>query len=355
MRAAPAGSAAPDRVRDHDSRATVRGPIFIGGLDRSGKTTMRAFLASHPSIAIPAVGSNMETYFFGQYGDLAKPANLDRCLEAMLRYKHVRFLDPDRDRIRREFLEGPATYERLFSLFLVHFAEREGKPRWGAQTGLIERYADNLFAAYPGVKVVHMVRDPRDRYEASLALWPTGKGRAGGATARWRYSTRLAERNRRRHPEGYRVVRFEDMVLQPETTLREVCAFLGEPFLPEMLSMPAASKHRDRLASGAAEGSGDGVLSEAFIGRFRGRVPRNEVAFIQLHARGAMHAYGYAPEPLGRSLGERARFAIVDWPSQFARMVTWRAVEGAQQRFPRIVGRKPGKRMILDPFVEGAR
>ena len=355
MSVTPVRHATQDRARDHGSSPAVRGPIFIGGLDRSGKTTLRAFLASHPNISIPAVGSNMETYFYGQYGNLAKRANLDRCLEAMLRYKHVRFLDPDRDRIRREFLEGPATYERLFSLFLVHFAEREGKPRWGAQTGLIERYADTLFASYPGVKVVHMVRDPRDRYEASLALWPNGKGRAGGATARWRYSTRLAERNRRRHPEDYRIVRFEDMVLRPETTLREVCAFLGEPFLPEMLSMPAAPKHRELLASGAAEGSRPGVLSEAFIGRFRGRVPVNEIAFIQLHAGTAMRANGYALEPLGRSLGERARFAIVDWPSQFARMAAWRGVEEAQQRFPRIVRRRPGKRMIVDPPGEGTR
>ena len=45
------------------------GPIYIGGLDRCGKTTMRAFLVSHPNIAIPAVGSNMWTYFYGQFGD----------------------------------------------------------------------------------------------------------------------------------------------------------------------------------------------------------------------------------------------------------------------------------------------
>src|SRR5512133_1603979 len=42
-----------------------RGPIFIGGPDRCGKTTLQAFLSSHPNIAIPAVGSNFWTYFYG--------------------------------------------------------------------------------------------------------------------------------------------------------------------------------------------------------------------------------------------------------------------------------------------------
>ena len=58
------------------------GSIFIGSLDRSGKTTMRAFLASHPNIAIPAVGSNMWTYFYGQFGDLAHRENY-----AIVRYE----------------------------------------------------------------------------------------------------------------------------------------------------------------------------------------------------------------------------------------------------------------------------
>ena len=148
----------------------ISAPIFIGGLARSGKTTLRAYLHSHPNIAIPAVGSNMWTYFYGQYGDLGNNENFERCLSDMLHYKHVAFLEPEPDRIRQEFKQGPATYAHLFSLFLVHFAMRENKPRWGVQTGLIERYTDRIIASYPGAKIIHMVRDPRDRYAGSLQL-----------------------------------------------------------------------------------------------------------------------------------------------------------------------------------------
>ncbi len=116
------------------------------------------------------------------------------------------------------------------------------------QTGLIERYADMLFAADPDARVLHMVRDPRDRYEGSLALWPDGRGRAGGATARWTYSMRLAQRHVRSYPDHYRVVRYEDMVCDTEGTLRSVCAFLDDDFDPEMLGMPGAPERRDRLS-----------------------------------------------------------------------------------------------------------
>lgn len=311
-------------------------PIYIGGLDRSGKTTMRAFLASHPNISIPAVGSNMWTYFYRRYGDLADPDNLRRCLDAMTRYKHVAFLQPDRERIEREFAAGPSTYARLFSLFLAHHAEREGKPRWGAQTGLIERYADVLVASYPGVRIVHMIRDPRDRYEASLARWPEGKGRAGGATARWKYSTRLGERHFARYPDSYLLVRFEDLVLDTEATLKRVFAFVGETWDPSVLSMPGAPEYRSKLGSRG--------LSDEWIGRFRGRVPDHEIAFMQLHAGDLMDNHGYERVPAGTA--EPWRFAVA-WADQAARMVAWRGIEGLQERFPRIVRRTPGDRMLV--------
>lgn len=335
---------------DEDGQVRLRSqePIYVGGLDRSGKTTMRGFLVSHPNIAIPPVGSNMETYFYGRFGDLGRSENLTRCLEAMLAYSHVRVLDPDPDRIRREFAQGPPTYARLFSLFLRHYAEREGKPRWGAQTGLIERYADHLFAAYPATKIIHMVRDPRDRYEASLDLWPNGRGRAGGATARWRYSMRLAERNLARYPDGYMVVRYEDLVTHTEEILRDVCRFLREPFYPEMLTMSGAPERRERLSANVGGGSSDDLLSREFIGRFRGPVPRRELAFIQLHAGRLMRRYGYRPDELHLSVSAWARFSTLDWPSQLARMVAWRSFEALRQRFPTLLPRTPDRRTIVD-------
>ena len=323
------------------------GPIYIGGPDRCGKTTMQAFLTSHPRIAIPNVGSNMWTYFYGQYGDLSRRENFERCLEAMLHYKHIRFLEPNPERIRQEFWLGEPTYARLFELFLIHFAERSGKPRWGVQTGYIERYADHLFAAYPGVKVIHMIRDPRDRYEASLARWPNGKGRVGGATARWLYSVELARRNQQRYSDRYKIVRYETLVSQPEETLREVCAFLGETFVPSMMTMDGAPNQRNRLLDGSSIGEGQAPVSTDFIGLFRERIPSGEIAFMQMHAKSEMLAHNYALEPLSFSIKDWLHFALADWPLNLIRMSAWRTIEAVQQKFPGPFGRKPGRRMIV--------
>lgn len=320
------------------------GPVYVGGLDRSGKTTMAGFLGSHPRIAIPAVGSNMWTYFYRRFGDLSDERNLDECLGALWHYKHIRFLDPDIEEIKDRFLAGPQqTYAELFALFLRQFSEKLGKPRWGAQTGLIERHATELFDAYPGLKVVHMVRDPRDRYEASLALWPDGKGRAGGAAARWLYSERLARKGEERWPGRYLVVRFEDLMSDPEQSVRQVCDFLDEEFDPVMMLMNASPRHRDRMAVAS---TGSDFVSSQFIGLYKERVDPAEAAFIELHARNAMLRRGYNPD--GETRLDSARGALTEWPSQMLRMMAWRTVEELQQRFPRMLPRNPGKRMILE-------
>lgn len=330
---------------DHDLIA-ANGPVYVGGLDRSGKTTMSGFLTSHSRIAIPGVGSNMWTYFYRRFGDLSDPDNFERCLAAMTSYKHVRYLEPDSTRIRTEFRTGPPTYARLFSLFLIHFAERSGKPRWGAQTGMIERYAEEVIDAYDGVRIVHMLRDPRDRYLASIEAWPGGRLRAGGAVARWHYSTRLAERCAARHPESYLVVRFEDLIERTESTLRLVCDFLGEEFEPAMLSMDGAPTLRARLAD-EVDGSNVVALSPAHVGRYRERLSREDRAFIGFVVGRMMERHGYVRERIRMSTRERTRFLMLHVPDQVARLVVWRAVEAVQQWFPRLVPRRPGRRMIV--------
>lgn len=324
-----------------------QGAIFIGGPDRCGKTTMQAFLASHPRIAIPVVGSNFWSYFYGQFGSLERPENFERCLDAMLHYKHARFLEPEPERIRREFWEGEPSYARLFALFHEHFAERKGKPRWGDQTGLVERYADQIFAAYPNARMIHMIRDPRDRYQASLAKWPNGKLRAGGAVGRWLYSAVLARRNRARYPERYKIVRFETLIQATEQTLREVCRFLDEEYTPDMLAMSASPGHRQKLLRGAEAEPAESPLSPAFIGAYRGAVDEREIAFMQSIAGREMTRFGYELEEYHFKLPERLSYLTGAWPMNLGRMAVWLGLELVQHNLPRLAGRNPSKRMIV--------
>jgi hypothetical protein len=294
--------------------AAPEGPIYIGGASRSGKTLMRWILSSHSRIVVTR-RTEMWPRFAGRFGDLADPENLDRCLGAMLRRRHIAELAPDLPRLRRDFRGGPATYGRLFALVHEQYAERSRKPRWGDQTAEVGRSADQILAENPRARFLHLVRDPRDRYAAVLERGPRRPGAVGQATAAWLASASVALRNRRRYAGRYQVLRYEDLVSRPEGTMREVCAFLGEEFEPAMLRMDGVRRY-DAIRAASESGS---ALSTAFVGRYRRSVGRDDVAFIQSIAGQRMLAFDYPLDPIRLTPGERFRHAA-RWPANIARM-----------------------------------
>ncbi len=309
------------------------GPIFVTGADRSGTTLMFALLASHPRISMVR-RTNLFRWFDGRYGDLGDPENLERCLDDLLGYRRIDHLHPDRDRLQREFRQGPATYGRLFSLLHRHHAERVGRPRWGDKSLHSEHYADQILEAFPDARIVQMVRDPRDRYASVRRRGGANLDRVGAATGRWLRSARAAARNRRRYPDRYLVVRYEDLVTDPEGTMREVCAFIGEDFVSVMLQMGAVPDHR---VAGANSSFGDveaGAITTRAVGRFRRVLEPSEIAFIEIVAGRHLRALGYARARMPMSLRDWLALLAHDLPVQGARMLAWLVVAHRARRRP---------------------
>ncbi|MEJ2750555.1 MAG: sulfotransferase [Anaerolineae bacterium] len=138
---------------------TQSNPVYVSGANRSGTTLMYALLASHPNLSMVR-RTDMWRYFHGQYGDLSQRENFERCLDAMLHYKRVANLEPDPERIRREFWQGEPSYGRLFALFHQHHAERLGKTRWGDKSLHTEKYADQVFAEFPVFNTYSLASGP---------------------------------------------------------------------------------------------------------------------------------------------------------------------------------------------------
>jgi len=337
-RAAPAASA-PVPVEGSET-----GPVFVVGPDRSGTTLMQAILGSHPHIAMPPKASNMWTYFYDRYGDLGVSRNFERCLADILAYPHAAVLEPDADQIRAEFRLGPATYARLFAVIHAQYARRLGKPRWGDRSTYVERHANEILAAFPTGRMIHMIRDPRDRYASSITRWSRGAGRVGGATARWLYSTRLARRNEARYPDRYRIVRYEDLVVDPEGVMQAVCRFLGEAFDPVMLSLEGAETFRGRGGNSSYGRHGEAHISPRSVGRFRSVLSDREVAFMQAHAGREMRRMGYPPSPVRLSIRDRLRLAIWERPLNLVRMAVWRVLVGMSAAGPKALSRRASGR-----------
>lgn len=299
-----------------------RGPIFVAGLERSGTSLMYALLASHPNIAMTR-RTNMWTYFYDQYGDLSEPENFERCLNKMMVYKRLVKLEPDPERIRREFQQGEATYGRLFALLEEHYAERKGKPRWGDKSLNTERYAEPIMDAYPGARILHMIRDPRDRYASVLKRWKERRGRVGAGTAMWLSSVQLAKENRARYPDQYMVVRYETLASRPTEALQEICNFIDEEYVPGMETMKGAKTFREQGSNSSYGDRKPGAITTSSIGRFRDMLSSQQIAFIQGRAREEMLEFDYELEEIEFDFRDRMQFLLADLPLNQALLFAW--------------------------------
>ena len=305
-------------------------PVFIVGLDRSGKTLLRLSLSAHPHLAL-----TRRTYlwprYYQRYGDLSKKSNFERCLSAILKQKTVQQFNPDVEKIRLEFSKGKPTYSYLFSLFHRQFAEKLGKQRWGEQAGSVERFALDIISAFPAARMIHMVRDPRNRCEEILNSAPPAirAGKIGPLTSSWLFSARLAQRNQSAFPQNYKVVNYERLLSQPQETLIDICEFIGEEFIPEMLTFENSiffGEYGNELENRPSLWEQDVIHFDQEIQK---NLSHGEVMFLQAFARDEMEFFGYQPLQYEISFPKSMRW-FLDWPVSLARMATWQLFEAQQ-------------------------
>ena len=279
------------------------GPIFIGGLDASGKTPLRALLDRLADVTFIR-RAYLWTELYGRYGSLADDRNWQACLAAIAAHPGLHLSTAELAGVVSRLDEGQRGYLQLYGAVMEQIAARSGTARWGVQEGLSEVRADDLLAAYDGARIIHVIRDPRDRHAAALHGRRSTPWRVGVSVARWGTSAQLALANRGRLHDAYLVIRYEDLVKAPEPTLRQVCDFIGESVPPGMLS--------------AARQWGFEAQPSIGIGALQLRA--GELRFIERRLADPMRAFGYTPAASRSSGGAIADIAT----AAIATLAAWR-------------------------------
>jgi hypothetical protein len=297
--------------------------IFVVGVPRSGTSLMRLVLAKHPRIALADENSFMghflpwvdASFDFRRLGDLRSDDTV-RALVARIyspefqRGTWLREPSPywgwlarrvPREELERRLIEGERTERGVFTAVLRAWSDRKGKPIYGEKTPAHVRHVDTLLEWYPTARVIHMIRDPRAVYASELkrrAAHPESApyrwlARIPG-TMRifvllqvawiWADAVHRHRGYRRRHPDNYRLVRFEDLVRDPEVQVREACRFLGVQFHPRMLRQEVVSLG-DRL--------GEAGFDAGAADRWRGKVSAREMRWLGILLGGRIAALGY--------------------------------------------------------------
>jgi hypothetical protein len=261
--------------------STLPEAIFVTGVSRSGTTLLRSILESTSSIAVAQenhyLGHLVERWGarhqFARLGDARDDATLRAIVDHLYsgefqRRSRLREVSPywrwlvrtvDRAEVERRLLATDRTDRAVFAELLRIYADRGGKPVIGEKTPAHINYADTLLGWFPTGRIVQMVRDPRGVYVSELRRrWerPSSVPYRQLRHVRplfalfvllqvtWAWA-RAIDRHRElsgRYPDRYRMVRFEDLVREPEATLLGLFDFLGVPMEAAVLDQKVVSR-----------------------------------------------------------------------------------------------------------------
>jgi hypothetical protein len=255
---------------------------FLLGASRSGTTLLRAMLDAHPDVKMLT-----ETGFAPKLAEMirSEPMTVERIVRAMLAAGPLEAHGLS-EKEMRERLEGLDELKAapVLRCFYAAAAEAAGKPRWGDETPAYLKRERRLQRALSEARFIHVIRDGRDTLAAKPGELDVGTAIATGQ--RWRRKIRSG-RDQEHLMDHYTEVRYEDLIADPEATLRRVCEFIDLPFNAAMLDAP------DREDIAAELGP---------VGGWRDRLTAEQLSAFEDAAGDMLDLLGYR-EPAAASAG----------------------------------------------------
>ncbi len=234
--------------------------LFIVGCARSGTTLLQRMLDSHPLLAVANEARFMLR--IAQKGANGGDPPLTQDSADWVR-NHHRFSKlglPDGTLDRA--IAQANTYSELVRILYAEYGKLHGKLLTGEKTPRYVRYLPQLHKLFPWVKTLHLIRDGRDvalstlQWAANAAKGPGrfqlwSKQPLASCALWWEWQVSTGRLDGVDLPsERYHEVKYEELVSQPEKTLREITKFLGIPFAAEMLCYNKGKvQHRSSLSS----------------------------------------------------------------------------------------------------------
>ena len=305
-------------------------PVVVLGVSRSGTTLLKEMLDAHSELAIPT-----ESYFIPQLHDRhGDRPEVEPFLADLARLARVREWGVTPEDVRARLPNEPSFAEAIQAVY-ASYADARGKSRFGDKTPAYMQQLDLLERVFPGAQYVHLIRDGRDAALSFVAMrrrprfnWARPRGIAGFA-CQWKLEVEGARRfGRRVGAERYVELRYEELVAEPEATLRRVCDFLGLDFEPAMLEYHRgvdAGRLEDhpRLAQPPTPG----------VRRWQEQMSAADAELFEATAGGLLAELGYErahPQP---SAGVRARARVVEVAFRL-RLASWHGALSVVRRSP---------------------
>jgi len=290
--------------------------VFICGHPKSGTSLLMTLLDSHPQLLVYPEESAYFRRFCRVTTGLTIEEKIQQADHHLLHMFEWDAADPppsqagfpDRDytafsygavkKAFRTWMEKLGFEERaLLPAALFAYGEVSGQLtdniiRWVEKTPYNERYSYRIFTLWPDARCIHVIRDPRDNYTSYRRKHPDWTPNLFAYS--WRGSTVLAERNQARFgKERYLILRFEDLLSDPENVLLQIREFL-EIEDHEILRQPTRAGRQ--WGGNSMFGDKFSQVSQTPMGRWKDSLDIRSLEKIEAALNSLMTRWGYIPE-----------------------------------------------------------
>lgn len=221
-----------------NSQAMSAGPLFVVGMWRSGTSLLYALLNQHPQIRL-MYESDLPLltplFLFGRKSSwwLHK---FDAWNGALTRHSI------DADAIDDNITDLPGGFRAIAQ----QYAAKKGATIWGCKSPNYYDCMNQLADWFPQAKFIVIWRDPADVCRsiiraAEKSPWFAQSGMDLRALVGYRRMKQEADRLESRRASVYQL-QYDELVRDPEATLKAICSFVGVPFEPQMLSLEDADR-----------------------------------------------------------------------------------------------------------------
>ena len=117
------------------------------------------------------------------------------------------------------------------------FASKKGKDEnvlLGDKNPEYTLFQKDMLQIFPNSKIIHMVRDPRDNIPSYQKV-SFDLNNPGALAYRWNYYNKAFLDAKKSYPNNILLIKYEDLLQQPEQTLKSICDFIDVPFNDSIL------------------------------------------------------------------------------------------------------------------------
>jgi len=228
----------PEAMKAAPQSTMAAGPLFVVGMWRSGTSLLYALLNQNPQIGLMYECDmlTLSPLFFIPRKSAWWLNKVDSWNGALTRHKI------DATKVDPNITDLP----NAFRAVAQQYASHKGATIWGCKSPTYYDCMNQFADWYPQAKFIVIWRDPADVCRSIIRAamkspWFARPGMDLRAIFGYRRMKQEADELVRRGAQIYQL-QYDDLVRQPETSLRAICNFVGIPFDPKMASLEGADR-----------------------------------------------------------------------------------------------------------------